>query len=121
MNTNLVNETDFPFSMSQAAIVKAAYFISQEASSEFMLRIAVQAGGCSGLRYQLYLDDKFTENDLISELKSQESSLKVVCDKLSAPYLQGASIDFTDTMEKQGFQIENPNAKGGCACGDSFN
>jgi iron-sulfur cluster assembly accessory protein len=46
--------------------------------------------------------------------------VKVVIDKMSEPYLAGASIDFVDTIEKQGFTIDNPNAGGSCACGDSF-
>ena len=46
--------------------------------------------------------------------------LRVGVDRMSAPYLQGAVIDFVDTIEKQGFTIDNPNATGSCACGDSF-
>ncbi len=46
--------------------------------------------------------------------------MNVVTDRMSAPYLMGASIDFVDTIEKQGFTIDNPNATGSCACGDSF-
>jgi len=46
--------------------------------------------------------------------------VQVVTDKMSAPYLMGATIDFVDTIEKQGFTIDNPNATGSCACGDSF-
>ena len=45
----------------------------------------------------------------------------VVVDRMSVPYLNGAEIDFVDTIEKQGFTIDNPNATGSCACGDSFN
>ncbi len=48
------------------------------------------------------------------------SDVSVVTDKMSAPYLMGATIDFVDTIEKQGFTIDNPNATGSCACGDSF-
>jgi iron-sulfur cluster assembly accessory protein len=48
-------------------------------------------------------------------------SFELVVDQKSAPYLQGAIIDFVDTIEKQGFVIDNPNAGGSCACGDSFN
>jgi iron-sulfur cluster assembly accessory protein len=48
------------------------------------------------------------------------SGVHVVTDKMSAPYLMGATIDFVDTIEKQGFTIDNPNATGSCACGDSF-
>jgi len=44
----------------------------------------------------------------------------VVTDRMSSPYLSGATIDFVDTIEKQGFTIDNPNAGGSCACGDSF-
>ena len=44
----------------------------------------------------------------------------VVVDRMSVPYLNGAEIDFVDTIEKQGFTIDNPNATGSCACGDSF-
>ena len=46
--------------------------------------------------------------------------VEVVIDRMSAPYLDGATIDFVDTIEKQGFTIDNPNATGSCACGDSF-
>jgi iron-sulfur cluster assembly accessory protein len=46
--------------------------------------------------------------------------VSVVVDRMSAPYLAGATIDFVDTIEKQGFTIDNPNAGGSCACGDSF-
>ncbi|MDT7555378.1 MAG: hypothetical protein QOI16_3999 [Pseudonocardiales bacterium] len=48
------------------------------------------------------------------------NGVNVIVDKMSQPYLAGASIDFVDTIEKQGFTIDNPNAGGSCACGDSF-
>ena len=47
--------------------------------------------------------------------------VKLAVDRMSVPYLTGASIDFVDTIEKQGFTIDNPQATGSCACGDSFN
>lgn len=47
-------------------------------------------------------------------------SVELVVDKMSAPYLDGSTIDFVDSLEKQGFTIDNPNAAGSCACGDSF-
>ena len=81
------------------------------------LRIAVQPGGCAGLRYQLFFDDRSLDGDLFRDF----DGLKVGVDRMSAPYLQGAAIDFVDTIEKQGFTIDNPNAGGSCACGDSFN
>ena len=81
------------------------------------LRIAVQPGGCAGLRYQLFFDDRELDGDLFRDFHG----LRVGVDRMSAPYLQGAVIDFVDTIEKQGFTIDNPNAGGSCACGDSFN
>jgi iron-sulfur cluster assembly accessory protein len=42
-------------------------------------------------------------------------------DKMSWPYLEGATMDFADTIHKQGFSIDNPNSQGSCACGESFN
>ena len=81
------------------------------------LRIAVQPGGCAGLRYQLFFDDREPGRRPVPRLPGPA----VGVDRMSAPYLQGAVIDFVDTIEKQGFTIDNPNAGGSCACGDSFN
>jgi iron-sulfur cluster assembly accessory protein len=80
------------------------------------LRISVQPGGCSGLKYQTYFD---YENKLEDHLLRFEK-FDVRIDKMSLPYLEGATLDFINTIEKQGFTIDNPNAQGGCACGDSF-
>jgi iron-sulfur cluster assembly accessory protein len=81
------------------------------------LRLSVQPGGCAGLRYQTYFDYEKKEGDEIVRYK--DFDLRV--DKMSWPYLDGATMDFVDSIEKQGFSIDNPNAQGGCACGDSFN
>lgn len=83
---------------------------------DLALRIAVQPGGCSGLRYQLFFDDRHLDGDQVY----YTGDIGVVVDRMSEPYLGGAIIDFTDTIEKQGFSIDNPNAGGSCACGDSF-
>jgi iron-sulfur cluster assembly accessory protein len=103
--------------LTSVAAEKVAALLTQEGRDDLNLRIAVQPGGCSGLRYQLYFDDRSLEGDAVSEY----GSVKVVTDKMSTPYLMGATIDFVDTIEKQGFTIDNPNAGGSCACGDSFN
>jgi iron-sulfur cluster assembly accessory protein len=97
-----------------AAKVRALY--EQEARDDLRLRVAVQPGGCSGLIYQLYFDERLLEGDATVDFDGVE----VVVDKMSVPYLEGASIDFEDTIQKQGFTIDNPNAGGSCACGDSF-
>jgi len=103
--------------LTDVASGKVASLLAQEGRDDLVLRVAVQPGGCSGLRYQLYFDDKVEDSDTVVAF----GSVRVVTDKMSTPYLMGASIDFVDTIEKQGFTIDNPNAQGSCACGDSFN
>jgi iron-sulfur cluster assembly accessory protein len=102
--------------VTEAAATKVAALLSQEGRDDLRLRVAVQPGGCSGLRYQLYFDERAFDGDVVTDF----SGVEVVTDKMSAPYLMGATIDFVDTIEKQGFTIDNPNATGSCACGDSF-
>lgn len=82
---------------------------------QYALRIAVQPGGCAGLRYALYFDDRQLENDQVVKV----NGLEIRVDKMSAPYLSGAEIDWLDGLQQSGFTINNPNAKGTCACGDS--
>ena len=103
--------------LTDVAAAKVAALLAQEGRDDLYLRVAVQPGGCSGLRYQLYFDERNQEGDIAREY----GSVKVVVDKMSDPYLMGATIDFVDTIEKQGFTIDNPQAQGSCACGDSFN
>jgi iron-sulfur cluster assembly accessory protein len=102
--------------LTAAAAVKVSNLLQQEGRDDLRLRIAVQPGGCSGLRYQLYFDERQMDGDVVSEF----GAVGVVTDKMSFPYLMGAKIDYVDTIEKQGFTIDNPNATGSCACGDSF-
>ena len=102
--------------LTETASSKVATLLEQEGRDDLALRVAVQPGGCSGLRYQLFFDERQLDGDIVKEF----GSVKVVTDRMSAPYLGGASIDFVDTIEKQGFTIDNPNAGSSCACGDSF-
>ena len=95
---------------------KVRKLLAQEGRDDLRLRIAVQPGGCSGLIYQLFFDERVLENDAVVDF----NGVGVVVDQLSIPYLNGATIDFEDTIQKQGFTIDNPNAQGSCACGDSF-
>lgn len=95
---------------------KVKALLTQEGRDDLRLRIAVQPGGCSGLIYQLFFDERVLDNDAIVDFEGVD----VIVDNMSVPYLNGAAIDFSDTIEKQGFTIDNPNAAGSCACGDSF-
>src|SRR3979409_1448747 len=92
--------------LSDAAAGKAKALLDQEGRDDMHLRIAVQPGGCAGLRYQLF----FHERTLGGEALREFNGLKVVVHRMSAPCLQVAVIDFVDTIEKQGFTIDNPNA-----------
>jgi iron-sulfur cluster assembly accessory protein len=103
--------------LTDAAATKARDLLEQEGRDDLALRVAVQPGGCSGLIYQLFFDEREMDGDQIQEF----DGLNVRVDRMSAPYLTGATIDFVDSIEKQGFTIDNPNASGSCACGDSFN
>ncbi|MDO4888369.1 MAG: iron-sulfur cluster assembly accessory protein [Actinomycetaceae bacterium] len=102
--------------LSDEAVVKVRALLEQEGRDDLRLRVAVQPGGCSGLMYQLYFDERVLDGDAIRDFDGVE----VIVDKMSKPYLDGASIGFADTIEQQGFTIDNPNAAGTCACGDSF-
>ena len=102
--------------ITDTAAAKVKSLLAQEGRDDLRLRLAVQPGGCSGLIYQLYFDERALDGDAIHDFDGVE----VVVDKMSVPYLDGATIDFADTIEKQGFTIDNPNAASSCACGDSF-
>jgi iron-sulfur cluster assembly accessory protein len=102
--------------LTEGAAGKVRALLDQEGREDLRLRIAVQPGGCAGLQYQLFFDERSLDGDLELDLHG----VPVVLDRMSAPYLGGATIDFTDTIEQQGFTIDNPNASSGCACGNSF-
>jgi iron-sulfur cluster assembly accessory protein len=102
--------------LTEVAATKVKQLVEMEGVADLALRISVAPGGCSGLRYQLALDDRELDGDVTRDFYG----VNVVTDRMSAPYLMGATIDFVDTIEQQGFTIDNPNASGSCACGDSF-
>ncbi|HEX6886653.1 MAG TPA: iron-sulfur cluster assembly accessory protein [Candidatus Nanopelagicales bacterium] len=102
--------------LTDTAANKVRALLEAEGREDLSLRVAVQPGGCSGLRYQLFFDERSLDGDVVKDF----DGVGVVVDRMSAPYLIGATIDFVDTIEKQGFTIDTPNATGSCACGDSF-
>jgi iron-sulfur cluster assembly accessory protein len=102
--------------LSESAAGKVKELVAEEGREDIALRIAVQPGGCSGLRYALYLDDQVSEKDQAED----QFGVRIVVDKMSVPYLSEAKIDFIDTLEQTGFTIDNPVAQGSCACGHSF-
>lgn len=116
MSNTTEQELTHGVKLTDAAADKVRKLLTQEGREDLRLRVAVQPGGCSGLIYQLFFDERYLENDAVVDFDGVE----VIVDNMSIPYLSGATIDFEDTIEKQGFTIDNPNAQGSCACGDSF-
>ena len=110
------SEATHGVTLTPVAAEKVKSLLDQEGRDDLRLRIGVQPGGCSGLIYQLYFDERVLDGDTVRDYDGVE----VIVDKMSVPYLMGATIDFEDTISKQGFTIDNPNAGGSCACGDSF-
>ncbi len=102
--------------LTDVAAGKVKSLLEQEGRDDLRLRVQVQPGGCSGLIYSLYFDERMLDGDAVRDFDGVE----VIVDRMSVPYLDGATIDFADTIEKQGFTIDNPNASSSCACGDSF-
>jgi iron-sulfur cluster assembly accessory protein len=102
--------------LTEAAAGKVKELLVEEGRDDIALRVAVQPGGCSGLRYAMYLDDQVSDKDSSAE----QHGVRIVIDKMSVPYLSEATVDFIDSLEQSGFTIDNPAAQGGCACGHSF-
>ncbi len=103
-------------SLTNEAAHKALSLLQREGRTDLRLRIAVQPGGCSGLIYQLYFDERMLDGDEVMDF----DGLEVIVDRMSSPYLDKAVVSFEDSIQKQGFTIDNPTAGGSCACGDSF-
>lgn len=108
------------FDMSKAKLgitEKAAKKIKALIEQESMegLRITVVAGGCSGFKYAMELDNK-KNNDFVVD----EKGIKVFLDKSSMEKLNGSRIDYVEALQGAGFKIENPNATKSCGCGNSF-
>ncbi len=90
--------------------------LEKQGKTDAMLRVFVAGGGCSGFQYGMSLEDAPMEGDQQTEI----NGVNVIVDPRSALYIQGAEIDFVDTMMGGGFKIDNPNAASSCGCGHSF-
>lgn len=107
--------------ISETASTKVRELLEQEGKTDHALRVFVRGMGCSGPAYGMALDNAPREDDAIADL----GGVKVLVDPQSAPYLQGAQVDFVDGLTGRGFTVTNPNAPkaagggcgGGCSCG----
>lgn len=102
-------------SVTEKAALKIKFTIEQE--DDNYLRVFVKGGGCSGLQYGLKTEKEQSIGDKVFE----EHGVKILIDPVSFRYLAGVEIDFDDdSLIGGGFKINNPNAKGTCGCGQSF-
>jgi iron-sulfur cluster assembly protein len=108
-------ETTPLLSVTEAAAVKIKQLMAEDEDVS-VLRVAIQGGGCSGFQYGLGFDRGAVEGDL----EFEQHGVTVVVDPFSAPYLQGARVDYVDSIQQSGFAIDNPNAVASCGCGHSF-
>ena len=102
--------------LSDTARKEVKKLLDQQNKPGLFLRVGVKGGGCSGMTYDVKLDDKQDEHDRLYDI----NGIKVVSDLKSLLYLDGMSIDFSTELVGGGFRFINPNAKGSCGCGTSF-
>ena len=102
--------------LTPSAICAVEKFIKGSDVPVLGLRIAISGGGCSGFQYGMSLEQSKNEDDVIVEC----GAVTLLVDPLSAPLLEGVTVDFVDSLSGSGFKFENPNASSSCACGSSF-
>lgn len=102
--------------LTDKAAVKVRDLIEAEGEDALALRVAVRPGGCSGFSYEMFFDTDIAPDDL----QAIYGEIKVVVDPSSAMLLDGATLDYKDSIAEQGFAITNPNAQRSCGCGQSF-
>src|SRR5579884_1420087 len=94
-------------SLTPLAVEKVKEIMNQQNPLPVGLRVAVIGGGCSGFTYHMAFENEF-------------DGLKVMVDQVSEMYLDGAQIDYVETLEGAGFKFNNPNVRSTCGCGASF-
>lgn len=102
--------------LTDQAAAKVKELIEAEGDTALALRVAVKPGGCSGFQYDMFFDSDVSAQDQQAEF----NGVRVVVDAESASLLTGASLDYTNGLQEQGFKISNPNAQRSCGCGKSF-
>ena len=115
------NETapqkSYPVTLTPTAVAKVREIMAQQDPVPAGLRIGVVGGGCSGFSYSMSFENAAGMMDKVLTF----DDLKVFVDATSLMYLQGATVDYVETLEAAGFKFENPNVKSTCGCGSSFN
>jgi iron-sulfur cluster assembly protein len=103
-------------SLTNEATVQLRKILAEENEPDLGLRVFVAGGGCSGFQYQMVLENELRDGDYVAEM----DGVKVYVDQFSQRYLEGAEIDFVNSLMGGGFTVHNPNAVSSCSCGQSF-
>lgn len=99
------------------AIIKIKELLEQRSKPAVGIKVIVQTGGCSGLKYKIEYADEILKFDEVIEVEN----LKIIIDSKAVIYLLGSEMDFLEDDYKSGFVFLNPNEKAKCGCGESFN
>lgn len=110
-------QTTVNFYVTDTAAEEIKKIAEQENIQNPILRVRVVPGGCSGFQYAMGFDEATNENDHIIELSN---GVKIAIDEFSAPYINGATLDYVKDFMGGGFTIKNPNSMNSCGCGNSF-
>ena len=102
--------------LSSAAAARVAAIAARQGKPGLKLRLAVDGGGCAGFQYKFGLESDAATDDLIVET----DGVAMLIDPVSLPFLDGALVDYVETMGEAAFKVTNPNAASGCGCGSSF-
>jgi iron-sulfur cluster insertion protein len=105
-----------PLIFTTSAANKVRELILEEANPELKLRVYITGGGCSGFQYGFTFDEKIDEGDVTVV----RDDVTLVVDPLSFQYLEGAEVDYSESLQGARFVIRNPNAATTCGCGSSF-
>jgi len=118
MTTETANPVAPAVHVSERAAKKILALLAKEGvpTDRGGLRVGVQGGGCSGLSYAMRLDTQARDRDKVF----QEFGARIFVDPKSFLYLNGTTLDYEDTLMRQGFVFVNPNAARNCGCGSSF-
>ncbi|MDE0779855.1 MAG: iron-sulfur cluster insertion protein ErpA [Alphaproteobacteria bacterium] len=102
--------------LSESAVKQLSNLIEADGNDAQMLRITVNGGGCSGFTYSFDFDDTANDDDRTFET----DGVKVIVDTASLEFIDGAVLNFVESLGGTHFTLENPNATSSCGCGSSF-
>ena len=102
--------------LTEKAQVEVQKLLARENKPDLFLRLGVKGGGCSGMTYDVKIDDRMSDLDRSFEV----GGVKVVCDVKSLLYLDQMTVDYSTELVGGGFRFINPKATGSCGCGTSF-